>query len=82
MDVVYVKIKDEKHANKVIKRLVRVGYKNYHSFFTLSLDQVKAIAVYSDGEYQLLSHERNNEIRPKDLMNSEPVNYFLENNHV
>ena len=82
MKVVYVKIKDEKHAEKVIKRLARIGYRNYNSFFLLPLDHVKTIALYSDGDYQLLSHERNNAIKPKDIMNSELVKYFLEHNHV
>ena len=81
MDV-YVKIKDEKHAEKVIKRLVRIGYKEYGPLLTLPYNQVKTISVYDDGDYQLLNYKETIEIKPKDLMDSEPVKYFLEHNHV
>lgn len=78
---VYVKIKDKKHAMKVIKRLIRIGYKND----ALSTDdEVRTICVFSDGTYQLLSLPDwgDDMIKPKDVMNSEPVQYFLEHNHV
>lgn len=79
---VNVRIKDEKHAKKVIKRLVRIGYKKYESVLPIPLDHVKNISVYDDGDYQLLNYRENIEIKPKDLMDSEPVKYFLEHNHV
>ena len=79
MDV-YVKIKDEKHAEKVIKRLVRVGYKEFGS--TIPLDEVVSIDVFDDGDYQLLNFEELATIKPKDVMSSAPVKYFLEHNHV
>lgn len=82
MWVVNVRIKDEKHAKKVIKRLVRIGYKEYMSVLTVPLDRVKNISVYDDGNYQLLNYREHIEIKPKDVMNSEPVKYFLEHNHV
>ena len=82
MKTVYVKIKDKKHAEKVIKRLVRIGYREYISFFPIPRSHVKTIAVYSDGDYQLLSREDSNAIKPKDIINSEPVKYFMEHNHV
>lgn len=83
MDV-YVKIKDEKHAEKVIKRLVRIGYVEWLKMGTISLSCVSVIGVFSDGDYQLLASNPNNYnlIKPKDVMNSEPVKYFLEHNHV
>lgn len=79
---VNVRIKDEKHAKKVIERLVRIGYKEYESVLTVPLDGVKNISVYDDGDYQLLNYRENIEIKPKDVMSSEPVKYFLERNHV
>lgn len=82
MEVVFVKIKDKKHAEKVIERLVRMGYKEYKSTLRIPLYVVKNISVYDDGNYQLLSHKENNEIKPKDLMDSDPVKYFLEHNNV
>jgi len=81
MMFVYVKIKNEKHAIKVMRRLVRIGYKKD----MLSTNkEVRTIAVFSDGTYQLLSLPDwgDNMIKPKDVMNSEPVKYFLEHNHV
>lgn len=77
---VYVKIKDEKHAKKVIRRLTRIGYKKE----ILSTDkEVRTICVFSDGTYQLLSlSDWSDMIKPKDVMNSEPVKYFLEHNNV
>jgi len=82
MHEVNVRIKDEKHAKKVIERLVRIGYKEYESVLTVPLDRVKNISVYDDGDYQLLNYRENIEIKPKDVMNSKPVKYFLEHNHV
>jgi hypothetical protein len=79
---VNVRIKDEKHAKKVIERLVRVGYKEYEPRLTLPYNQVKTISVYDDGDYQLLNYKETIEIKPKYLMKSEPVKYFLEHNHV
>ena len=79
---VNVRIKDEKHAEKVIKRLIRIGYKEYALALRLPLDRVKTITVYDDGDYQLLTFEENRSIKPKELMKSEPVKYFLEHNHV
>ena len=79
---VNVRIKDEKHTKKVIERLVRVGYKEYESRLTIPYNQVKTISVYDDGDYQLLNYRENIEIKPKDVMSSEPVKYFLEHNHV
>lgn len=78
---VYVKIKNEEHSKKVIKRLVRIGYKKE----VLSTDkEVRTICVFSDGTYQLLSLSSGWGIRiePKDVMTSEPVKYFLEHKHV
>jgi len=78
---VYVKIKDKKHAMKVIKRLIRIGYKND----ALSTDdEVRTICVFSDGTYQLLSLASGWGIRikPKDVMTSKPVKYFMEHKHV
>lgn len=82
MDEVNVRIKDEKHAKKVIERLVRIGYKEYESVLTVPLDRVKNISVYDDGDYQLLNYRENIEIKPKDVMSSEPVKYFLGHKHV
>jgi len=82
MHEVNVRIKDEKHAKKVIERLVRIGYKEYESVLTVPLDRVKNISVYDDGDYQLLNYRENIEIKPKDVMNSKPVKYFMEHNHV
>ena len=79
---VNVRIKDEKHAKKVIERLVRIGYKEYLPTLRIPLYLVKSISVYDDGDYLLLSYKENIEIKPKDLMDSEPVKYFLEHNHV
>jgi len=79
---VNVRIKDEKHAKKVIERLVRIGYKEYKATLGIPLYLVKNISVYGDGDYLLLSYKENIEIKPKDLMDSEPVKYFLEHNHV
>ena len=83
MDV-YVNIKDEKHAEKVIKRLVRIGYVEWLKMGTISLSWVRTIGVFSDGTYQLLSLPDwgDDMIKPKDVMNSKPVKYFLEHNHV
>ena len=78
---VYVKIKNEKHAIKVMRRLVRIGYKKDE----LNTDkEVRTICVFSDGTYQLLARSDcwGIRIKPKDVMNSEPVQYFLEHNHV
>lgn len=78
---VYVKIKDEKHTKKVIKRLIRIGYKKD----VLSTDkEVRTICVFSDGTYQLLSLPDwgDDMIKPKYVMDSEPVKYFLEHSHV
>lgn len=84
MSVVYVKIKDEKHANKVIKRLYRIGYTEWSRFGTTLLSDTGVIGVYYDGDYQLLESNINEYelIKPKDVMSSEPVKYFLEHNHV
>lgn len=79
---VNVRIKDEKHAKKVIKRLVRIGYKEYESFLTIPYDHVKTISVYDDGDYQLLNYKETIEIKPKDVMDSEQVKYLMEHNHV
>jgi len=82
MDV-YVKIKDEKHAEKVIKRLVRIGYVEWLMMGTISLSGVSVIGVFSNGEYQLLgSNPGYNLIKPKDVMTSKPVKYFMEHKHV
>lgn len=83
MDV-YVKIKDEKHAEKVIKRLVRIGYVEWLRLGTIPLSDTRVIGVFSDGDYQLLESNINDYelIKPKDVMNSEPVKYFLEHKHV
>ncbi|AIM50882.1 hypothetical protein Ln9_0033 [Leuconostoc phage Ln-9] len=81
MSEVFVKIKDKKHAIKVMKRLVRIGYKKTE----FSTDhKVRTICVFSDGTYQLLTRSDcwGTRIKPKDVMNSEPVYYFLERNHV
>jgi len=78
---VYVKIKDEKHAKKVIRRLTRIGYKKE---VRSTNKEVRTICVFSDGTYQLLSLSFGWGIRiePRDIMSSEPVKYFLEHNHV
>ena len=78
---VYIKIKDEKHAKKVIRRLTRIGYKKE---VWSTNKEVRTICVFSDGTYQLLSLSFGWGIRiePKDVMKSEPVKYFLEHNHV
>lgn len=83
MIAVYVKIKDKKHAIKVIKRLVRIGYQEFDSWgYTLPIEHAKSIAVYSDGDYQLLSQSKPHMIKPKDIMNSTSVNYFMEYKYV
>lgn len=81
---VYVKIKDEKHAEKVIKRLVRIGYRYEELSTTSDLRVVSTICVFDDGTYQLLSLSSGWGIRikPKEVMNSKPVKYFMEHRHV
>ena len=83
MDV-YVKIKDKKHAEKVIKRLGRIGYKEWVRLGTTPLCDTRVIGVFSNGDYQLLESNINEYelIKPKDVMDSEPVKYFLEHKHV
>lgn len=84
MSVVFVKVKDKKHAEKVIKRLDRIGYKEWTGLGTTPLCDTRVIGVFSDGDYQLLGSNIHDYylIKPKDVMNSEPVEYFLEHNHV
>ena len=82
MDV-YVGIKDKKHAEKVIKRLVRIGYHEWLRLGTTPLSDTRVIGVFSDGDYQLLeSNPGYNLIKPKDVMTSKPVKYFMEHKHV
>lgn len=84
MSVVFVKIKDKKHAEKVINRLAIIGYNEWLRLGTTPLSDTRVIGVFSDGDYQLLESNINDYelIKPKDVMNSEPVKYFLEHNHV
>lgn len=84
MNAVYVKIKDEKQAEKVIKNLVRIGYSRAFLNGTENLAQVKIIYVSKRGIYQLLQcpDAWGARIKPKDLLNSEPVKYFMEHKHV
>jgi len=50
---------------------------------TISLSGVSVIGVFSNGEYQLLgSNPGYNLIKPKDVMTSKPVKYFMEHKHV
>ena len=79
---VNVRIKDEKHAKKVIERLVGIGYKECKAILGIPLYLVKNISVYADGDYVLLGYNEDIEIKPKYLMDSEPVKYFLEHHHV
>lgn len=82
MSHVYVKIKDEKHARKVIKLLRKIGYEQKGST-AYSIGGVKAICVFNDGDYQLLKLPYYPDmIKPKELMTSEPVLSFLENKYV
>ena len=82
MSHVYVKIKDEKHAKKVIKRLDRIGYDKIDGL-TDTIGEVMAICVFDDGDYQLLNTPNwPDMIKPKELMGSRTVKYFLENKHV
>ncbi len=79
---VLVRIKDENHAKKVIKRLVRVGYEEFTPSSPIPISSVKKIVVYGDGDYQLSQFVNGDMIKPKDVMNSAPVKYFLEHNYV
>lgn len=69
---------------KVIKRLYRIGYTEWLGLGAAPLCDTRVIGVFSDGDYQLLESNINEYklIKPKDVMNSEPVRYFLEHNNV
>lgn len=83
---VNVKIKNSIQVKNAIKQLSDVGFHEddewLYTVVKLDMSEIKAVCIFSSGIYQLLNFEEDNMIEPKDMMNSEPVKYFMEHRYV
>lgn len=83
---VNISVKKPRDVENVMALLNRVGFHEDDDWLykipNIQLKEIKSICIFSSGMYQLLNFEEESTTQPKDLMNSKPVKYFLEHNHV